>query len=320
MSAFAALVANGTLPSSIAEPAALAVSSALTLMAPLAPLNPQPAFKSAWLGMTDRFSEYEIATYGSLLVQVIFYFGTAVPGFIFQFMAFMKKYKVQQNKQHTLSEQWKCLRQVLVSKSVIYLPLIISLFYAVRFLGLSVPYDYDSMPAWYSMIPRMLFCLMCEDTWHYWAHRALHHKALYGPIHKMHHTFNIPFGMAAEYAHPIETIVLGVGFFVPLPFVCSHLYVFWCWLAVRMLQTTDVHSGFDVPFFSPLKIIPFYGGVRFHDFHHSYFNANYASTFTFWDWLCGTDKPYTAAEAKRKAAIKGKVAPAAKGPANVKSE
>ena len=31
-----------------------------------------------------------------------------------------------------------------------------------------------------------------------------------------------------------------------------------------------------------------------------------ASTFTFWDWLCGTDKPYRAAEAKRKAAIADK--------------
>jgi hypothetical protein len=51
--------------------------------------------------MCGRYSEYEIATYGSLLVQVIFYFGTSVPGFIFQFLAFMKKYKVQQVRRRT---------------------------------------------------------------------------------------------------------------------------------------------------------------------------------------------------------------------------
>jgi len=257
--------------------------------------------------MTDNYSEYQIATYGSLAVQVVFYFGTAVPGFIFQFLSFMKQYKVQMNKQHTLAEQWKCLRQVLFSKSFIYLPLIIVLFYAVHFIGLVVPYDYASMPTWYSMIPRMVFCLVCEDTWHYWAHRLLHHPKLYGPIHKMHHTFNIPFGLAAEYAHPIETIVLGVGFFIPLPFVCSHLYVFWCWLATRMLQTTDVHSGFYFPWLNPLYLLPGYGGVRFHDFHHSYFNANYASTFTWWDRICGTDKPYTLAERKRREAIQAQM-------------
>lgn len=147
----------------------------------------------------------------------------------------------------------------------------------MNWLGLYVPYDYASMPSWYSMLPRMLFCLMCEDTWHYWAHRLLHHKSLYGPIHKLHHQFNVPFGLAAEYAHPIETLTLGVGFFLPLPFVCNHLFVFWCWLAVRMVQTTDVHSGFDFPWLNPLYLLPFYGGVRFHDFHHSYFNANYVS-------------------------------------------
>jgi methylsterol monooxygenase len=250
-------------------------ATALALLAPLAPLNPQPHFKHAWESMTDNYSEYHISTYGSLTVQVLFYFGTALPGFLFQFASFMKAYKVQPGKQHSLKDQWMCLRQVFMAKAFIYLPLIIGLFYAVQFLGLALPYKYDTMPAWYSMIPRMLFCLICEDTWHYWAHRALHHKKIYGIVHKMHHTFNVPFGMAAEYAHPIETIVLGVGFFIPLPFVCTHLYVFWCWLAVRMIQTTDVHSGFDFPWFTPLYLIPGYGGVRFHDFHHSYFNANY---------------------------------------------
>jgi methylsterol monooxygenase len=186
-----------------------------------------------------------------------------------------------------------------MSKSMIYLPLIVLLFYVVHFFQFYVPYSYDTMPSWYMMFPRMLFCLICEDTWHYWAHRALHDKRIYGRIHKLHHTFNIPFGLAAEYAHPIETIVLGVGFFISLPFVCDHLFVFWCWLAVRMLQTTDVHSGFYFPYLNPLYLLPFYGGVRFHDFHHSYFNANYASTFTFWDWACGTDIPFWQAEEKR---------------------
>lgn len=274
-------------------------STASSLFAPLAPLNPQPLFKTLWVAMCGRFSEYDISTYGSLCVQVVFYFGCAFPGFVFQFLQCMKARKVQMNKSHTLAEQWKCLKQVALAKSFIYLPLIIFLFHAVKFLGVPVPYDYDSMPSWWSMLPRMLFCLMCEDTWHYWAHRALHHKSIYGRIHKGHHTFNIPFGLAAEYAHPVETIVLGVGFFIPLPFVCNHLFVFWCWLATRMLQTTDVHSGFYFPWINPLYLIPFYGGVRFHDFHHSYFNANYASTFTFWDWMCGTDAPFTVAEEKR---------------------
>lgn len=277
-------------------------AAAAELLAPLSPYNPQPVFRAYWESMTEQYTEYQIATFGSLLVQVAFYFGTAVPGFIFQFMQSMKSRKVQPNKQHSLSEQFKCFRTVMMSKSFIYLPLIMLLFWAVHALNLYVPYTYDTMPTWYSMIPRMIFCLVCEDAWHYWAHRLLHHPKLYGPIHKLHHTYNIPFGLAAEYAHPIETMTLGVGFFIPLPFVCDHLFVFWCWLAVRMMQTIDVHSGFYFPYLNPLYLLPFYGGVRFHDFHHSYFNANFASTFTYWDWLCGTDGPYWEREAAREAA------------------
>ena len=35
-----------------------------------------------------------------------------------------------------------------------------------------------------------------------------------------------------------------------------------------------------------------YTGTRFHDFHHQNFNGNYASSFLWWDWLCGTDSQY----------------------------
>jgi len=277
-----------------------------TVVSTLSPLNPQPHFRAAWEGMEENYTEFQIGTIGSLMVQVCLYFGTAFPAFLFQFLSMCKRFRVQQNKGHTLAEQWVCVRTVLMSKTLMYAPLIFTLFYIVHFFGIPVPYTYATMPSWYSILPRLLFCLMVEDTWHYWAHRALHDKRIYGLIHKMHHTYNVPFGMAAEYAHPIETIVLGVGFFIPMLFVVDHLVVVWAWLAIRMLQTTDVHSGFDFPYLNPLYLLPFYGGVRFHDFHHSYFNANYASTFTFWDWVCGTDKPYYIAEAKRKAALKAK--------------
>jgi methylsterol monooxygenase len=296
--------------SSMPEQVATAALSLLQpILTPLAPLNPQPAFKDAWISMTENYTDYQISTWGSFIVQVTFYFGMAIPGFLFQFLSFMKKYKVQQAKQHTLSEQWACIRGVMLSKGLMYFPLIFALFYTVHRFGLIVPVSYDEMPTWYAILPKMVFCLMVEDTWHYWAHRALHHKKIYGIIHKIHHTYNVPFGLAAEYAHPIETIVLGIGFFLPIPIICNHIFVFWAWLAVRMYQTTDVHSGFDVKWLNPLSLLPMYGGVRFHDFHHSYFNANYASTFTFWDWVCGTDKPYYIAEAKRKAQLKGEVAP-----------
>ena len=56
------------------------------------------------------------------------------------------------------------------------------------------------------MIPQLVACLMIEDTWHYFMHRLLHHKRIYKYIHKVHHHHQQPFGLTAEYAHPLETV------------------------------------------------------------------------------------------------------------------
>jgi methylsterol monooxygenase len=34
---------------------------------------------------------------------------------------------------------------------------------------------------------------------------------MYKMIHKIHHQYSVPFGLAAEYTSPIEAMVLGFG-------------------------------------------------------------------------------------------------------------
>ena len=58
----------------------------------------------------------------------------------------------------------------------------------------------------YILCAQMVACLAIEDTWHYWVHRLLHHRSIYKYVHKVHHHFQAPFGMVAEYAHPVETV------------------------------------------------------------------------------------------------------------------
>ena len=58
----------------------------------------------------------------------------------------------------------------------------------------------------YDTLGRCFICLVIEDTWHYFLHRVLHDKRIYKYIHKVHHHFQSPFGMVAEYAHPAETL------------------------------------------------------------------------------------------------------------------
>jgi sterol desaturase/sphingolipid hydroxylase (fatty acid hydroxylase superfamily) len=104
---------------------------------------------------------------------------------------------------------------------------------------------------------------------------------------QVHHTYSAPFGLAAEYAHPAEVLVLGAGTvlapllfcyasggsmhivtFVPLPpslystlsttlpasttvlvpiltRISSSMYT---WIALRLFQAIDSHSGYDMPY------------------------------------------------------------------------
>lgn len=58
------------------------------------------------------------------------------------------------------------------------------------------------LPSYLEIAKAIAVCIVCEDTYHYFGHRALHWGPLYKHIHKVHHTYSAPFGIAAEYAHP----------------------------------------------------------------------------------------------------------------------
>ena len=78
----------------------------------------------------------------------------------------------------------------------------------------------------------------------------------------------------------------------------------WAWFTIRQLEAVETHSGYDLPF--PLcwtKLIPFYGGAKYHDYHHRIGGeccGNYASIFTWCDWAYGTDKGYRVSESLKK--------------------
>ena len=55
-------------------------------------------------------------------------------------------------------------------------------------------------------------------------------------------------------------LVLGVGFFIGILLLCTHVILMWVWMTVRLLETIEVHSGYDFPYLNPLHLIPGYAG------------------------------------------------------------
>lgn len=79
-----------------------------------------------------------------------------------------------------------------------------------------------------------------------------------------------PNSLSGEYAHPAETLILGVGTIIGPLCLAHHITSVYIWIGIRLLQVVECHSGYDFPW-SPRKFIPFWGGAEFHDFHHETF-------------------------------------------------
>src|ERR1700675_4197910 len=77
----------------------------------------------------------------------------------------------------------------------------------------------------------------------------LHWGPMYKHIHKIHHKYSAPFGLAAEYAHPAEVFILSTGTIIgPLLYGFFrgdlHIFTVYVWIALRLFQAIDAHSGY----------------------------------------------------------------------------
>ena len=103
------------------------------------------------------------------------------------------------------------------------------------------------------------------DTYHYWAHRLFHLPWLYRHVHKQHHKYTAPFGLAAEYSDPVEIMLFGLGTVVG-PLICCfclgemHLFTMFAWITLRLLQAIDSHCGYDFPY-SLRHFFPLWAGA-----------------------------------------------------------
>ena len=66
----------------------------------------------------------------------------------------------------------------------------------------------------------------------------------------------------SSYSSLCFVTVLGMGFFWGILLFSNHVVMLWAWVAVRLLETIDVHSGYDIPYINVFHLIPGYGGEQ----------------------------------------------------------
>ena len=245
----------------------------------------------------------------SFALHEIVYFGRSFPWIIIDRVSWFRQFKIQQHKIPSAQEQWRCAFLVLVSHFTVELPQIWLFHPAACFFGIRT--DAVPFPTFPIMAAQIAIFFIVEDTWHYWMHRALHWGPLYRNIHKIHHQFSAPFGLAAEYASPIEVMILGLGTVGAPILYCAvagpsglHIVTVYLWICLRLFQAIDAHSGYDFPW-SLHHLFPAWAGANHHDVHHERFIGNYSSSFRWWDICMKTENKGKAISQQRKRGLKG---------------
>ncbi|CAM6127007.1 unnamed protein product [Calypogeia fissa] len=245
-----------------------------------------------WFQYTVHVSDYHLYCFNIVLLFIVFNLAP-LPSVVLDFLKVkaFEKYRLQPGVYNSSESIWQCYKRVTVLFFAVIGPLQLSSYPVIKMVGIHCGLP---LPSLQEIVVQLIVYFLVEDYCNYWIHRWLHSDWAYNNIHYVHHEFTAPTGFSSPYAHAAEIILLGIPTFAGPVLVPGHMITLWLWIALRQLEAIETHSGYDFPW-SPTRLVPFYGGPEYHDYHHlvgGSSQSNFASVFTYCDWLYGTDKGY----------------------------
>ncbi|XP_028100138.1 methylsterol monooxygenase 1-1-like [Camellia sinensis] len=249
--------------------------------------------ENLWFKYSANKSDYFLYCHNTIFL-LVFYTLLPLPYVIAELLRSNKieRFKIQPKVNNSFKDMFNCYKNVMTIFILVVDTLAPSLEGSETFsIGIRTGLP---LPSGTEMLLQMLVYVLIEDYSNYWLHRLLHCKWGYEKIHRVHHEYTAPIGFAAPYAHWAEVLILGFASFLGPMMVPGHMITFWLWMVLRQLEAIETHSGYDFPW-SITKFIPFYGGAEYHDYHHfvgKQSHSNFASVFTYCDYIYGTNKGY----------------------------
>nr|APF46995.1 4alpha-methyl oxidase 1 [Tripterygium wilfordii] len=248
--------------------------------------------ETLWFNYSAQKSDYFLYCHNILFLFLVFSIAP-LPLVVVELMRSLgfQKYKIQPKVRLTLSEMFRCYKDVMIVFFLAVGPLQLVSYPSIEMIGIRTGLP---LPSGWEIMAQLLVYFTVEDYTNYWMHRFLHGKWGYEKIHRVHHEYTAPIGFAAPYAHWSEVLILGIPSFLGPAMCPGHMITFWLWIVLRQMEAIETHSGYDFPW-TPTKYIPFYGGAEYHDYHHyvgGQSHSNFASVFTYCDFIYGTDKGF----------------------------
>ena len=202
------------------------------------------------------------------------------------------KYRIQKSKKK-LRHQPDMINLIIkgtIRNQISFILLTPLLYYVLSYFGhLEIQ---GPRPSWLTIFYQLILFILAEDAIFFWTHYLLHTPWLYQRIHKQHHIYKQPTGVVSVLSDPIESLQNHLSIWImPALLKEKHMFTLCIWIAIRVYQTVNAHSGYNLPYVSTQYWVPWImSGALGHDFHHQHGKWNYGSFFNIWDRLMGTHR------------------------------
>mmetsp|Transcript_75326 Transcript_75326/g.232987 ORF Transcript_75326/g.232987 Transcript_75326/m.232987 type:complete len:238 (-) Transcript_75326:50-763(-) len=199
--------------------------------------------------------------------------------------------KLQPGRELSSAEVLRIVRACLLPHLTIY-PLGFCLAWPLAARCLRFEGEGDSLV---TVLAYVVALALLTEVLFYYGHWHLHSPYWYAKVHKAHHEWKAPIGLAALYFHPLEHAQTLFDALAPPLVLGAHIRTFHLWTGITVAAVVLHHSGFELG--RADKVVPWFDSmVKQHDLHHEHFVGNYG-VIGILDWLHGTT---TAEELRRR--------------------
>lgn len=242
------------------------------------------------------------SSYMSHLFETLIHLFTisAIRYFMIAGLAFLLFYKLLSSRlirskiQSKSAARRDFIREILHSMQMTAVLAIIA--YIVLFTPLkshTLVYDaMDAYPIWWIPVSVVL-SLVIHDTYFYWMHRFLHHKAIFRFTHLLHHKSTNPSPWTSYSFHFLEAWTEGAVLFVIVMIMPVHPLSILLFTVSAFIINVYGHLGYEIVPKGFRKTVWFeiFNTSVHHNLHHSRFKGNYGLYFRIWDRMLGTEHP-----------------------------
>lgn len=237
-----------------------------------------------WARLRARFECEDLVLWGTFWLHILAFWGIGLSLLAVDRFPAAKRWKIQSAASVAPAQFRKLLVQLFKNQGALFFGVVVLRWLKPRFVSKMCQEMVDRpVPSPVRILTEWWFSLLMNEIFFYFAHGLLHTPMLYKRIHKQHHEFKAPIGLAAEYAHPIEFVLSNIAPGAIGPAILrSHPLSSWAWMVGGLTMTTFHHSGYVFPFY------PFKEWTLMHDYHHYSFYSN-LGVVGLLDKLFGTD-------------------------------